>query len=183
MNDEEQNRFSLRKLSVGLASVLIGVGIFSTSQTVKADTLTDNSANQKASSVISNAQSSDTTKNKNAVKSSFSSDNQANNVKNNLIQTQEANDSNNLQEKDAESAIVRTSSLQKTNNQSNQANELTVQATQQTQDISTISDPSEIDASHFVDGTRWTLAGWTRIDKNTIITDFFYYNVFIKCKE
>lgn len=85
MNDEEQNRFSLRKLSVGLASVLIGVGIFSTSQTVKADTLTDNSANQKASSVISNAQSSDTTKNKNAVKSSFSSDNQANNVKNNLI--------------------------------------------------------------------------------------------------
>ena len=72
---EEQNRFSLRKLSIGLASVLVGVSIFGTSQTVKADTV----ANNQTSSVTSNAQSSDTQKNKNAVKSSFSSDNQVTN--------------------------------------------------------------------------------------------------------
>ena len=126
--NEEVRHFSLRKLSVGLASVLVGVSIFSTSQTVKADTVAD----QNTSAVTSNAQSSDTQENKNAVKSSFSSDNQANNAKNNLIQTQvegkkdqkqdsvpktqEVNDSSNL---DAEKDIVRTSSLQESDNQSN----------------------------------------------------------------
>ena len=136
--EEEQNRFSLRKLSIGLASVLVGVSIFSTSQTVKADTVASN----QTSSVTNNAQSSDTQKNENAVKSSFSNDNQANNAKSNLIQTQvegkkdqtsssnqnqqdfvsktqEVTDSNDSQKKDAESNIVRTSSLQKINNQSN----------------------------------------------------------------
>ena len=124
---EEQNRFSLRKLSVGLASVLIGVSIFGTSQQVKADTV----ANNQTSSVTNNAQSSDTQENRNAVKSSFSNDNQANNAKSNLIQTQaegkneqkqdsvpktqEVNDSSNL---DAEKDIVRTSSLQEPDNQS-----------------------------------------------------------------
>ena len=126
--EEEQNRFSLRKLSIGLASVLVGVSIFGTSQTVKADTVAD----QNTSAVTSNAQSSDTQENKNVAKSSFSSDNQANNVKSNLIQTQvegkkdqkqdsvpktqEATDSSNL---DAEKSIVRTSSLQEPDNQSN----------------------------------------------------------------
>lgn len=125
---EEQNRFSLRKLSVGLASVLIGVSIFGTSQTVKADTV----ANNQTSSVTNNAQSSDTQKSENTVKSSFSNDNQANNAKSNLIQTQvegkkdqkqdsvpktqEATDGSNL---DVEKDIVRTSSLQKSDNQSN----------------------------------------------------------------
>lgn len=126
--EEEQNRFSLRKLSIGLASVLVGVSIFGTSQTVKADTVAD----QNTSAVTSNAQSSDTQENKNAVKSTFSSDNQANNAKSNLIQTQvegkkdrkqdsvpktqETTDSSNL---DAEKSIVRTSSLQESDNQSN----------------------------------------------------------------
>ena len=147
---EEQNRFSLRKLSVGLASVLIGVSIFGTSQTVKADTV----ANNQTSSVTSNAQSSDTQKNENAVKSSFSNDNQVDNAKSNLIQTQgnnlqqvqsnnvqqnptssqEANSSNDLQQKDAEKDIVRTSSLQKTNNQSNPIAEKAVQNTTPTSD-------------------------------------------------
>ena len=125
---EEQNRFSLRKLSVGLASVLIGVSIFGTSQTVKADTVASN----QTSSVTNNAQSSDTQENKNAVKSTFSNDNQVDNAKSNLIQTQvegkkdqkqdsvpntqEATDGSNL---DAENDIVRTSSLQEPDNQSN----------------------------------------------------------------
>lgn len=192
---EEQNRFSLRKLSVGLASVLVGVSIFGTSQTVKADTVAD----QNTSAVTSNAQSSDTQKNENAVKSSFSNDNQANNAKNNLIQTQvegkkdqkqdsvpktqEVNDSSNL---DAEKSIVSSSSAQKINNQSNNRVEDNSQTqpqnsqrlnkkvlatnlteTQPQQDISKVTDPSKIDASHFADGTRWTPAGWTRADKNT----------------
>lgn len=126
--NEEVRHFSLRKLSVGLASVLVGVSIFGTSQTVKADTVAD----QNTSAVTSNAQSSDTQENKNAVKSSFSSITPYNNVKNNLIQTQvegkkdrkqdsapktqEATDSSNL---DAEKSIVRTSSLQESDNQSN----------------------------------------------------------------
>ena len=131
MSEEEQNRFSLRKLSIGLASVLVGVSIFGTSQTVKADTV----ANNQTSSVTNNAQSSDTQKNKNNAKSTFPNDNQADNVKNNLIQTQvegkkdqkqdsvsktqEATDSNDLQQKDAEKSIVGSSSIQQANNQSN----------------------------------------------------------------
>ena len=138
MNDEVRH-FSLRKLSIGLASVLVGVSIFGASQTVKADTVAD----QNTSSVTNNAQSSDTQENKNAVKSTFSSDNQANNAKSNLIQTQvegkneqkqvqtenvqqdsapktqETTDSNELQEKSAEKNIVSTSSLQGPDNQSN----------------------------------------------------------------
>lgn len=126
--NEEVRHFSLRKLSVGLASVLVGVSIFSTSQTVKADTVASN----QTSSVTNNAQSSDTQENGNAVKSSFLNDNQTDNAKSNLIQTQvegkkdrkqdsvpktqEVNDSSNL---DAEKDIVRTSSLQESDNQSN----------------------------------------------------------------
>lgn len=126
--EEEQNRFSLRKLSIGLASVLVGVSIFGTSQTVKADTV----ANNQTSSVTNNAQSSDTQENGNAAKSTFLNDNQTDNAKSNLIQTQveakkdrkqdsvpktqEATDSSNL---DAEKSIVRTSSLQEPDNQSN----------------------------------------------------------------
>lgn len=137
--EEEQNRFSLRKLSIGLASVLVGVSIFGTSQQVKADTV----ANSQASTVTSNAQSNDTQENKNIAKSTFSSITPYNNAKSNLTQTQvegkneqkqvqtengqqdsvsktqEATDSNDSQKKDAESDIVRTSSLQKINNQSN----------------------------------------------------------------
>ena len=139
---EEQNRFSLRKLSVGLASVLIGVSIFGTSQTVKADTV----ANNQTSSVTNNAQSSDTQKNENVAKSTFLNDNQSNNVKSNLIQTQdegkkdqkqdsvpktqEANDSNDL---NAEKGIVSTSSLQKSDNQSNRTPETALQTTQNVQ--------------------------------------------------
>lgn len=198
---EEQNRFSLRKLSVGLASVLIGVSIFGTSQAVKADTV----ANNQTSSVTNNAQSSDTQENKNVAKSRFSNDNQANNAKSNLIQTQvegkneqkqdsvpktqEVNDGSNL---DAEKSIVRTSSLQEPDNQSNNHAEdnsqtqpqnskkldltknsqklakkvLAVNLTEN-QAINDSTDPSQIDPSHFADGTHWTTAGWTRTDKNT----------------
>ena len=126
--NEEVRHFSLRKLSVGLASVLVGVSIFGTSQTVKADTV----ANNQTSSVTNNAQSSDTQENKNVAKSTFLNDNQTDNAKSNLIQTQveakkdqkqdsvsktqEVNDSSDL---DAEKSIVRTSSLQEPDNQSN----------------------------------------------------------------
>ena len=186
--EEEQNRFSLRKLSIGLASVLVGVSIFGTSQTVKADTV----ANNQTSSVTSNAQSSDTQENKNAVKSSFSNDNQANNAKSNLIQTQveakkdqkqdsvpktqEVNDSSNL---DAEKSIVRTSSLQEPDNQSNNHAEDNSQtqlnitknsqqldqkelATNLTQDNSTQNNDWTDPAKQ---GFHKTTAGWTKLQQ------------------
>ena len=132
---ENKQHFSLRKLSVGLASVLIGISFFSTSQTVKADTVAD----QQASTMTNNVQGSDTQKNRNTVESSFSNDNQVNNAKNNVTQvqnktetkpkqaqteniqqnsvpkTQEANGSKDL---GAEKGIVKTSSLQELDNQS-----------------------------------------------------------------
>ena len=185
---EEENRFSLRKLSVGLASVLIGVSIFGTSQTVKADTVAD----QNTSAVTSNAQSSDTQENKNAVKSSFSNDNQTDNAKSNLIQTQvegkkdqkqdsvpktqEVNDSSNL---DAEKSIVRTSSLQEPDNQSNNHAEDNSQtqlnitknsqqldqkelATNLTQDNSTQNNDWADPAKQ---GFHKTTAGWTKLQQ------------------
>ena len=188
--EEEQNRFSLRKLSIGLASVLVGVSIFGTSQQVKADTV----ANNQTSSVTNNAQSSDTQKNENAVKSSFSNDNQVDNAKSNLIQTQvegkneqkqdsvpktqETTDGSNL---DAEKDIVRTSSLQESDNQSNDHAEDNSQtqlnitknsqqldqkelATNLTQDNSTQqnedwgTDPTKY-------GFHKTSAGWTKLQQ------------------
>ena len=141
---ENKQHFSLRKLSVGLASVLIGISFFSTSQTVKADTVTD----QQASTVTNNVRSSDTKENGNTVESGSSNDNQVNNVKNNVTQvqnrtetkpkqdptentqqdfvpqTQEVNDSKDL---GAEKGIVKTSSLQKLDDQSNQIAETSTQ--------------------------------------------------------
>lgn len=81
---ENKQHFSLRKLSVGLASVLIGISFFSTSQTVKADTVAD----QQASTVTNNVRSSDTQENGNTVESSSSDGNQVNNAKNNVTQVQ-----------------------------------------------------------------------------------------------
>ncbi|KAA8800524.1 BspA family leucine-rich repeat surface protein, partial [Lactobacillus crispatus] len=141
---ENKQHFSLRKLSVGLASVLIGISFFSTSQAVKADTVAD----QQASTMTNNVRSSDTQKNGNTVESSSSNDNQVNNAKNNVKQvqnrtetkpkqaqteniqqdsvpkTQEANDSKDL---GAEKGIVKTSSLQEHDNQSNQVAETSTQ--------------------------------------------------------
>src|SRR5699024_399757 len=141
---ENKQHFSLRKLSVGLASVLIGISFFSISQTVKADTVAD----QQASTVTNNVQSSDTQENGNTVESGSSNDNQVNNTKNNVTQvqnkaetkpkqaqteniqqdsvpkTQEANDSKDL---GAEKGIVKTSSLQEHDNQSNQVAETSTQ--------------------------------------------------------
>lgn len=112
--EEEQNRFSLRKLSIGLASVLVGVSIFGTSQTVKADTV----ANNQTSSVTNNAQS-------NLIQTQVEGKNEQKQVQtengqqDSVSKTQEATDSNGLQQKDAEKDIVSTSSLQESNNQSN----------------------------------------------------------------
>ena len=141
---ENKQHFSLRKLSVGLASVLIGISFFSASQTVKADTVAD----QQASTVTNNVRSSDTQENGNTVESGSSNDNQVNNTKNNVTQvqnrtetkpkqaqteniqqdsvpkTQEANDSKDL---GAEKGIVKTSSLQEHDNQSNQVAETSTQ--------------------------------------------------------
>ena len=141
---ENKQHFSLRKLSVGLASVLIGISFFSASQTVKADTVAD----QQTSTVTNNVRSSDTQENGNTVESGSSNDNQVNNTKNNVTQvqnkaetkpkqaqteniqqdsvpkTQEANDSKDL---GAEKGIVKTSSLQEHDNQSNQVAETSTQ--------------------------------------------------------
>lgn len=141
---ENKQHFSLRKLSVGLASVLIGISFFSTSQTVKADTVAD----QQASTVTNNVRSSDTQENGNTVESSSSDGNQVNNAKNNVTQvqnrtetkpkqdqtentqqdfvpqTQEVNDSKDL---GAEKGIVKTNSLQGFDDQSNQVAETSAQ--------------------------------------------------------
>lgn len=46
LESDNKQRFSLRKLSIGLASVLIGISFFGANQTVKADTV--DSAEQSA---------------------------------------------------------------------------------------------------------------------------------------
>lgn len=52
LESDNKQRFSLRKLSIGLASVLIGISFFGANQTVKADTV--DSAEQSAQ-VVQNA--------------------------------------------------------------------------------------------------------------------------------
>ena len=51
MRDEKQ-RFSLRKLSVGLASVLIGITFLENGQIAKADTITDTSSQVKSAQIV-----------------------------------------------------------------------------------------------------------------------------------
>ena len=46
LESDNKQRFSFRKLSIGLASVLIGISFFGANQTVKADTV--DSAEQSA---------------------------------------------------------------------------------------------------------------------------------------
>ena len=55
MRDEKQ-RFSLRKLSVGLASVLIGITFLENGQIAKADTITDTSSQVKSAQVVETGQ-------------------------------------------------------------------------------------------------------------------------------
>ena len=142
--NEEVRHFSLRKLSVGLASVLVGVSIFGASQTVKADTV----ANNQASSLTNNAQSSDTQENENATKSTFSDNEQGNSVKSNATQNKDeakndqkqdqiknvqqpptnSKEVNDISDLDIEKNAVRTGSLPKADNQSNNQPEGNFQA-------------------------------------------------------
>ena len=55
MRDEKQ-RFSLRKLSVGLASVLIGITFLENGQIAKADTITDTSSQVKSAQAVGTGQ-------------------------------------------------------------------------------------------------------------------------------
>ena len=48
----EKQRFSLRKLSIGLASVLIGIAFTQAGQTVHADTVNDGNSAQKSAQVV-----------------------------------------------------------------------------------------------------------------------------------
>lgn len=52
LNDQNQH-FALRKLSIGLASVLIGISFISAGQTVKADTIQNNA---RQSDIVQNDQ-------------------------------------------------------------------------------------------------------------------------------
>lgn len=152
--DEEQNRFSLRKLSVGLASVLVGVSIFSISQTVKADTVTS----YQPSAMTSNVQSGNIQKNKNTVKSSFSNENQANNVKSNLTQiqvsdqnTQKQDQTKNVQQDfvpKTQEATDSNISLQNADNQFNPANNQAV-------DVKKIAE-SKVEKNYNADINAWT---------------------------
>lgn len=79
MRDEKQ-RFSLRKLSVGLASVLIGIAFTQAGQTVHADTVSDSNSNnaviEKTDNKVVQAENVDTvnTKVANASNEQFQND-------------------------------------------------------------------------------------------------------------
>ena len=84
---------------------------------------------------------------------------------------------------DTEKSIAGSSSVQQVNNQLNNRADDNSQTQPQTNKrlikkmlavnltenrvINDSTDPSQIDPSHFADGTHWTTAGWTRTDKNT----------------
>ena len=203
MRDEKQ-RFSLRKLSVGLTSVLIGIAFFEVgpkSSTVKADTITDNQSTQvvqtKANADMLNSKTSLTIDKldtqidaKVVTPANTRVDTQAvaqtgvNSASSNAtpvanhdkqIGTQNAVKVSQQVEPQANAAFQDTQTAKQDaetmpttlflNNptpafSSNQLNENKVQS--QVDDISKISDPSQISANHFAQGTRWTPAGWTR---------------------
>ena len=52
LESDNKQRFSFRKLSIGLASVLIGISFFGANQTVKADTV---DSTEQSAQVVQNA--------------------------------------------------------------------------------------------------------------------------------
>ena len=114
--NEEVRHFGLRKLSIGLASVLVGVSIFGASQTVKADTVADQTASIVTNNAKNNAALTQESDQKQAQAESIQQDSTS--------KTQETNDSKDL---GAEKSVARAGSLQVIDNQSNTVNEKTAQ--------------------------------------------------------
>ena len=196
----EKQRFSLRKLSVGLASVCIGLSFVNmTSKEVKADTvsvqtsvaepqnnLLDDLGKQKASTENNQAEAKNQ-ENRLVDQINYKlTNNTSTDNKEDLGQNLTAPDETKqapTTKSDAEKSIVGSSSTQQVNNQSNNRAEDNAQEQPQNnkrlvkkmlavnltenQAINDSTDPSQIDPSHFADGTHWTTAGWTRTDKNT----------------
>ena len=180
MRDERQH-FSLRKLSVGLASVLIGISFMQAGQReVKADTLHDGSQNASAvvqKSVQNEVQSSarrDGTQNGNNVAESAQ-------VKQSVANNQQNNTQNNTQ---LEEPVVDQSTTE------NVANNQTVTTTNldlkfiksaSTEDLldskiesnspenSNNIDTSNLTSDDFAPNTKKTPAGWTRVNAPTAI--------------
>ena len=192
MEKEKLQHYSIRKLSVGAASVLIGlsfVGMGHSTQ-VKADTVNENQQ-----------QVDKTPKNENiSVDTKASPDNnQTSDGKNNLNDDQTQNkekvtkitaSQKNVQEGKQLNISSTTNETPKSTNSlrssENKAKKDTVSLnskiapkvtkaslaeakveTQDNNDLNVQKDPSKLSADKFANGTRWTPAGWTRTDKNT----------------
>ena len=202
MRDEKQ-RFSLRKLSVGLASVLIGITFFEAglkSNTVKADTATSSqtsaivetkSAKTNGAQIEENSNTESVTKaqTENTVQISVPEKSHQNDAKvdaqkitinaSNTTQVTTPSSSNNNAGPTPETETS-TLYLNKTKTTSflfrSQLKESKIESPT-VDDLSKISDPSKIDVSHFANGTRWTPAGWTRTDKNTRVAKSSQFDI------
>ena len=214
MRDEKQ-RFSLRKLSVGLASVLIGITFLANSQTAKADVVTDSnnpivektdrnvissSGNAKQNNVQNNTQVNvkiDTQVDSNAA-SKQDSNAQQNGAKINTqakIQTDKRVEARSTVPNNAQNNAQNETQFTPNNAQVSQKQSLAVESANSNtvtttfdlnkinkvvsadilreskiedtnNDLNVQTDPSKLTADKFMNGTRWTPAGWTSLPTN-----------------
>ena len=119
MRDEKQ-RFSLRKLSVGLASVLIGITFLENGQIAKADTITDGQSQAKLAKIVE-------TKNLN-----YNNETASNNDDATKIANTEANVNDNVAQKTVKQNDAQTSAQIETPNKDTQSTTIVQQKAQQT---------------------------------------------------
>lgn len=174
MQTEKLQRYSIRKLSVGASSVLIGLAFMGLNGS-KAQAAEVNSNQEQTQTENAGSEKLDATENQvdqtdNIVKTVKPSTNAWGGVQTESVQADNANskqstpDSSKQDNQKIETNTLKTEKPAQTLNV--QALFATSKVSATNNDLATSTDPSKLSKDDFADGTHWTPAGWTALDNS-----------------
>ena len=175
MQAEKLQRYSIRKLSVGASSVLIGLAFMGLNGS-KAQAAEVNSNQEQTQTENAGSEKLDTTENQvdqtdNTVKTVKPSTNAWEKVQTESVQTDNVNskqsipDDSNQDNRKIETNTLRIEKPAQILN--TQALFATSKVQTNNNDLATQTDPAKLSKDDFADGTHWTPAGWTTTSPNT----------------
>lgn len=175
MQTEKLQRYSIRKLSVGASSVLIGLAFMGLNGS-KAQAAEVNSNQEQTQTKNTGSEKLDTAENQvdqtdNTVKTVKPSTNAWGKVQTESVQTDNVNskqstpDDSNQDNRKIETNTLRIEKPAQTLN--TQALFATSKVLATNNDLATQTDPAKLSKDDFADGTHWTPAGWTTTSPNT----------------
>ena len=175
MQTEKLQRYSIRKLSVGASSVLIGLAFMGLNGS-KAQAAEVNSNQEQTQTENAGSEKLDATENQvdqtdNTVKTVKPSTNAWGRVQTESVQTDNVNskqstpDSSKQDNQKIETNTLKTEKPAQTLN--TQALFATSKVSTTNNDLATQTDPAKLSKDDFADGTHWTPAGWTTTSPNT----------------